>query len=313
MSPYERFTREKREILAVMNNLDTHQYRMSEQLGFSQAAISQELKRNSINSVYDAKNAQELSESRKQRKQKPTLDDFEISNFIKKHLLERRSPEQISKLARKKGLKISRSSIYNFLEANSKFKKYRKHRKYRKRKKEISSKHGIPNRKSIQERPKESEHRFKLGHLEMDFVVGPTLACVLSFRDRKSRKVFFIKLENKTATNTFLAIKKALNFFREVRTISTDNDKSFVCHSLIESENKVETFFTRPSAPYEKGSIEQANKELRVFFPKRTDFKRVSQEDLDRVTKILNSNPMKVLDWKTPDEVHEEEFCLDSS
>ncbi len=42
---------------------------------------------------------------------------------------------------------------------------------------------------------------------------------------------------------------------------------------------------------------------LRQFFPKRTSFAEVTQEDVDVVAKLLNRRPRKCLGWKCPEEV----------
>ena len=137
-------------------------------------------------------------------------------------------------------------------------------------------------------------------------------ACVLSGRERKTRYPFFIKLENKSEIVTTEAIKT--NLIKDwTKSFSTDNDKSFVGHSAIKSMTGIPKYFTAPAAPHEKGAVEQLNKELRVYFPKATDFKNVSQKDLDLITSNLRTAPMKCLDWQTPQEILEKELALDTS
>ena len=58
---------------------------------------------------------------------------------------------------------------------------------------------------------------------------------------------------------------------------------------------------------------EQLNKELRVYFPKGTDFREVSQADLDQVADNLRTAPMRCLDWMTPQEAFERELALNST
>ena len=153
MSQYERFTQEKRLIVASMLIFNPHQYRIAQQIKCSQSAISQELSRNSVKNVYDPKKAQELADSRRRTYKKIVLDDPKIKNFIEAELKRRRSPQQISILAKQNGLQVSKSSIYNYIDKNPELKKYRKHKKYRKLNHCLSSRHGIPERISITERP----------------------------------------------------------------------------------------------------------------------------------------------------------------
>ena len=46
---------------------------------------------------------------------------------------------------------------------------------------------------------------------------------------------------------------------------------------------------------------------LRQYFPKGTDLSRWSAEDLEAVALELNIRPRKLLEWKTPAEVFEEQ------
>jgi len=47
---------------------------------------------------------------------------------------------------------------------------------------------------------------------------------------------------------------------------------------------------------------------LRQYFPKGTDLSRWPAEDLEAVTFELNNRPRKVLGWKTPAEVFDEQI-----
>lgn len=314
MNSYKRLTRENRLLIASMRLFSPNQYRISQQIGCSQSAISQEIARNSINGVYDFEKAQKLADSRIVKRKQRVLGDIRITDFVKNELQKRRSPSQIAVLAQKIGLQVKKSSIYNYINQNPELKKFKKHRKYRKRSHHQASKHGIPDRVSILERPEKANTREEFGHLEIDFVISPhgSTACVLSCRERKTRYPIFIKLDNKTELKTTEAIKNHL-LLDWVKSFSTDNDKSFVGHSVIKSLTGIPTYFTSPSAPYEKGAIEQLNKELRVYFPKGTDFREVSQADLDRVADNLRTAPMRCLDWMTPQEAFERELALNST
>ncbi len=313
MNPYKRFTLEKRRDLALMLVFNPHQYRIAEHIGCTQSAISQEISRNSTFKGYDANKAQEAAESRRRNYAKPVLGDKEKLSFIEEELKKRRSPVQISELADRKDMEISKSSIYNYIKANPRLKKYLKHKKYRKRNRNISSKHGIPDRVSISERPEAANTREEFGHLEKDFVIGSdSTDCILSARERKTRYPFLIKLENKTELLTTEAVKQNLAL-AWVKSFSTDNDKSFVGHAVIKSMTGIQTYFTRPAAPYEKGAIEHLNKELRVYYPKGTNFKNVSQADLDVIVNNLRTAPMKVLGWRTPQEAFEAELALNAT
>jgi hypothetical protein len=53
---------------------------------------------------------------------------------------------------------------------------------------------------------------------------------------------------------------------------------------------------------------ENTNGLLRQYFPKGTDLSRWSAEDLEAIAHTLNNRPRKILGWKTPAEVFEEQL-----
>jgi IS30 family transposase len=53
---------------------------------------------------------------------------------------------------------------------------------------------------------------------------------------------------------------------------------------------------------------EYTNGVLRQYFPKGTDLSRWSAEDIEAVALAINNRPRKILHWKTPAEVFEEQL-----
>jgi hypothetical protein len=70
----------------------------------------------------------------------------------------------------------------------------------------------------------------------------------------------------------------------------------------------MQTYFADPYSSWQRGTNEYTNGLLRRYFPKRTDFRDVSQDEINAVVHRLNNIPRKVLCYKTPSEVFTEQL-----
>lgn len=87
------------------------------------------------------------------------------------------------------------------------------------------------------------------------------------------------------------------------RSITLDNGKENVKHVLLRKILGMNTYFADPYAAYQRGGNENANLWVRYYFPKGTDFGKVSEEEIRDVEWELNNRPRKRLGFKTPMEV----------
>ena len=61
--------------------------------------------------------------------------------------------------------------------------------------------------------------------------------------------------------------------------------------------------FAFPYHGWERGTNENTNGLLRQYYPKKSNFKDIKQEDIDLVVKMINNRPRKRLNYRTPEEV----------
>jgi IS30 family transposase len=73
-------------------------------------------------------------------------------------------------------------------------------------------------------------------------------------------------------------------------------------HKILTEETGVKVYFADPSSPWQRGMNENTNGLIRQYFPKKTDFSKVSIEEIKFAQNQLNERPRKVLDWNTPKE-----------
>lgn len=171
-----------------------------------------------------------------------------------------------------------------------------------------SSKRGtIANRIDISQRPKIVEDKSRIGDLEGDTIVGVRggdKACLLTLVDRVSKFTIVRKIPNKTAD----AVENAMNscydgtilpFF----TVTYDNGTEFANHQNIADNIGCDIYFARPYRSSDRGLNEHTNGLIRRFFPKKTDFGEVTDEEVQYVQDLLNNRPRKSLNYLTPNEV----------
>lgn len=70
------------------------------------------------------------------------------------------------------------------------------------------------------------------------------------------------------------------------------------------------SYFCMPSAPWQKGSVENNNGRIRRFLPLDTDIALVSDKELQALVDKINNTPRKCLDYRTPYEVLGEQIAL---
>lgn len=90
-----------------------------------------------------------------------------------------------------------------------------------------------------------------------------------------------------------------------IKTFTSDNGKEFSGFKELEKELGRKTYFASPYHSWERGTNENTNGLLRRFFPKGTEFLKLTKEEVNKAVQKINNRPRKCLGWKTP----HEEFC----
>ncbi len=87
------------------------------------------------------------------------------------------------------------------------------------------------------------------------------------------------------------------------RTATFDNGKEFAQHEKLARLLGLKVYFAKPYCAWQRGTNENTNGLLRQFFPKGTDFTRLSHHEVARAEKLLNERPRRRLGYRTPAEV----------
>jgi IS30 family transposase len=278
-------------------------------MGCSQAAISKELKKGKTKrGTYSPKLAQEQTDERKNRFFYPRKFNREMERFVREKIEKHQwSPEQIVGYCKKNAIPIvSIERIYQFIRSDKhnggKLYKHCRHRlKHRKRYVGAGVAH-IPNRVSIKDRPLNIDQRKEFGHYEMDLIQGTGKSYILSLIERNTRYLILKKLDNgKMADDVENAVFAALiPYKKQTLSITTDNGGEFANHLNLCKKLKLTVYFTDPYSAWQKGSIENANKLVRQYLPKGTNFDDIDYQEINNIQKIINSRPRKILNFECP-------------
>lgn len=181
------------------------------------------------------------------------------------------------------------------------------------------------------ERPAEAADRAMPGHWEGDLIIGTGRSAIGTLVERHSRALILVHLprlegwgeqpvvKNGPALGGYgaLAMNQALQASigrlpEQLRkTITWDRGKELSAHAEFTMATGTRVFFADPHSPWQRPSNENTNGLARQYFPKGTDLSRWSADELEAVAYTLNNRPRKVLDWKTPAEVFDQQLrCL---
>lgn len=310
MSGYKQLTQGQRYQIEALLKAGHKQVEVATILGVHKSTISRELARNRGLRGYRPKQAQRLSDNRKEEKAMPRIAG-QTWRWVEQLLREDWSPEQISSwLAAQKSVSVSHEWIYLYIyqdkrEGGDLHRHLRCQKPRRKRYGSNDRRGQIRDRVSIDERPEIVDHRSRIGDWEVDTVIGrPGGSVLVTLAERKSRLSLIALSPNKTAeavTTALLATLKPLS--NQVLTLTYDNGKEFAYHTVIAQALQAEGFFAHPYHSWERGLNENTNGLIRQYLPKGKSFDALSDDDVQNIMEKLNNRPRKCLDFKTPNQV----------
>ena len=158
----------------------------------------------------------------------------------------------------------------------------------------------------ITERDEVINTRKDPGHWESDSIVSKQSKVSLNVAiERKSRFVQITKIADTTAQATYDALSNRLSKHgnTKVKSITFDNGTENAKYKDLEDSLGIESYFCLPYHSWEKGAVENVNKMIRKFIPKKTDISKVSIETIHKIEDYLNHRPRKILDYQSPYEV----------
>ena len=259
------------------------------------------------------------------------LQDLALREYIEKQIAKGYAPDIVIGRMKLEGKRfrqsVSTKTVYRSIEVGhfeqitNKDLLYKSKPK-KKRRKNVRVAHNNLRGSSIEERPKSVEERQEYGHWEMDCVLSGKgkKAALLTLTERKSREEIIIKLWRKTSVK----VKEALDiletsygrktFKKKFESITVDNGSEFLDFESLESsirkgQRRTKIYYAHPYSAFERGSNENHNRMIRRKIPKGSNIGRYSKAHIRGVEGWMNDYPRKILGYKTPREVAEEEMA----
>lgn len=305
---YKQLTKEQRYTIEVLLKQKQRKKDIAAAIGVSGSTVYREIRRNrGKRGNYTHGLAQELADERKERLPGNRKAPARVMDKALRLLREEQwPPEQISGRMALEGVRISHETIYRAIrrdkEAGGDLYKNCRHRlKHRKR--PVGAVGRIPDRVSIQDRPAEADGK-RFGDWEMDLITGKDgQGAILSLTERSTNFLIIELLpQGKDAKEVAeTAARLLLPYRKNVLTITTDNGLEFARHAeLSEALKGTPVFFADPYSSWQKGAVEHANKLVRQYFPKGTDFNDISNDAVKQVQYKVNRRPREKLMFDTP-------------
>jgi IS30 family transposase len=328
-------TKDEREKLEALLQADLSVAQIAGQLGFCRQTIYNEIKTGTYlhtcanlayrdEERYSAQKSESIHRNRQTAKGRPLKigHDREYADFLEHKIIkDRYSPAAALAAARKAGYQTSvcTATLYSYIDKGIFLRLSNRHL-WIKSKRKKQGYHPVrrivhPELPSIADRPDYVNSREELGHWEMDLVVSRngSRSALLTLTERTMRQELIFKLPDKkaeTVRSVFDRLERHTPNFREVfKSITTDNGPEFLEYAKLQHSiyggRRFQIYYCHSYAAWEKGSNENQNRMIRRFFPKGTDFSKVSRKRITAVQEWMNDYPRKSLDWLSANEFHQ--------
>lgn len=280
----------------------------------SKSSISDEINKNSVKGIYDSNKANHKVYVRRKYSKYQGMkveENLELRNYVIEKIKQDWSPEIIAGRLKNVDINIKyagKGAIYKYIYSvyGRQLEPYLYHNAVLKKlgsKKKKGEK--LTDRTFIDKRPEIINKRERFGDWEGNFLVSGKdgKGVLLVLHERKTKYTLIRKLlsrDTETINRTIFETIRGMVYFN---SLTIDNDISFRKHIELSELLGAPIYFCHPYHSWEKGSIENMNKLIRRYIPKRTDISQLSDEFIKTIEDKFNQRPRKCLNFKTPYEI----------
>ena len=166
----------------------------------------------------------------------------------------------------------------------------------------------IPAGNTIEQRPPEIAARTSFGHWEGDLMMFRRELGqhnLTSLVERQSRSTILTRNRDRNSTGVMSGMIEKLQALPAParQSITFDRGTEFAYYPLLKQKLGMDSYFCKPQAPWQKGTVENTNGRVRRFLSRDADIAALSDEMLIDICERLNETPRKCLGYRTPAEV----------
>ncbi|MDE2026382.1 MAG: IS30 family transposase, partial [Patescibacteria group bacterium] len=157
--------------------------------------------------------------------------------------------------------------------------------------------HKMQDKISIHARPEAINKREDIGHWEGDLIIGKYhKSQVLNLHERKSRFIVIERLSSKKAIVVNHKIDEIGHKLKKkgkipFLSLTLDNGNEFSEFQCLQKSLGIDVYFCDPYASWQKGGVENANGIIRRTIPKRSDFDKYSDQDINDLMVSVRLTP----------------------
>jgi transposase, IS30 family len=296
MNKKSHLTKEERFCIEKMKKAGFSSEEIARTIGRGKSTVDEEIRKNGGIEAYEYKKAHHRAYLKQYRKKRACLKvamHIGIRQWVEHYLYTYQwSPASISaELWKKHRLRASAKAIYKYIVSRCLdyiLMRYKKKAKGYNKPSHLTDRIFVDDRCCI---------RHGYGHWEGDFIVSPnntSVLLVLVERLTRETKIAYLPNRNNDLVNETVV---TLLSDRTVASITLDNDIAFTKHQILSSQLAVPVYFTRPYRSTDKALVENTNRWIRHFIPKKSDLSLVSPLQIKKALHWLNERPRECLGW----------------
>ncbi len=313
---YQHFKQSDRDEISILLKKGYSHRNIADAIGKNHSSVSREIKNHKTKGVYDPQMAEHKARLKRQLSKFQGMkiaDNTNLEIQIAIGLIAGWSPEEVAgRIAYLNNGQavISAKSIYKFCYSNrgQYLCRYLPRKRYHPRRRGIPklAKTLIPNRISIDLRPKAVAEQKRFGDFEGDTLGRPKYEQETFVGAVERQSLFFVGCKVPRLKYSMDGLKRSLSPHQKIiKSMTMDNGVENAKYEKL----KIKTYFCHPYSSWQKPIIENTFGRLRRFIPKRATLANYTPKQISAIIEIMNNTPRKKLGYRTPKEVFNELYA----